>query len=188
MTQINPTNPCKDPILESLTEALRRDEPAQPLVKVDEPDQPDFGLTWDASSSVLRSGIDPTDPRGRALITQAFSKADKGIRNVAGTRIAVVNFVAHVVTLLDKQTFEVVQKIRLVMMLEDSTTVSTVSEPCVKTFAFISHYAGKCPWSPPIILEVKEVATEGGKSYCTLKEIYTEPATQPPPAKNGKAK
>jgi Phage Single-stranded DNA-binding protein len=126
---------------------------------------------WDAGAQAVRTSIQISTPRGRALVSRCMETADLGIRNAAGQTWEIVDYYAHVVDLEIEDTGEVVTKIRLVMVCTDGKTISTVSEPCIKAFAFLASCYGQGPWNPPILIRVKENKGKRGHTYCTLSEV-----------------
>lgn len=126
---------------------------------------------WDQTSRAMKTSIDPREQRGRALISQCMEAADLNIRNAAGQIWPIVDFFAHEVELLVEETGEMTRKIRLVMVCSDGRMISTVSEPCIRTFAMLSQFYGPGPWEPPVMIRVREHKGKNGHTYCTLAEV-----------------
>ncbi len=144
---------------------------------------------WDETSRAIRTSIDETTDEGRRLCSRVLMGADMKIRNAAGQTHPIIAFFAHGVMLKTPIAGEIVPKIRLVMIRQDGKTISTLSEPCIKAFAYLARCKGAGPWREPLWIEVREFPTGEGKSYCSLCEVAPpgESAGADAPAKKGKA-
>jgi hypothetical protein len=143
----------------------------QPLNPVTIEDD-DILTQWDNSATRLRCSIDDSTPAGRQLVSRLFLKADKPMADAIGAVMPVKNFLAHACTVADLNTGELIQKIRLCLMLDDGTTVDTMSAPFIKGFAYLANRFGVGPWDPCLMIEAKKLAGKkpGGYYVCFESE------------------
>lgn len=129
---------------------------------------------WTEAAIAVKTNIPIDNPKGRAMTTRCLAQADLKIRSAVGQILAVVYYFAHVAEVTDTETGEVTKKVRVVMVLEDGRTVSTMSNACIRTLAVLSQHTKGQIWDPPILLEVREWPLEGGRSYCDMREVVRE--------------
>jgi hypothetical protein len=132
--------------------------------------------SWSRNSPVAFTNLDQSGPAGRAMVTRAMATADLKTRSAVGHTIKVIGYVAHVATLTDKVTGECTTKMRVVLFLEDGKTLSSMSSAVVRTVRYLATVCANHLWEPPIELEVREHALDGGKSYCDMREVAPTPA------------
>ncbi len=138
-------------------------------------------MEWNRSSNLAGTNLDFTKPFDQALISRCRATADLKTRNVAGQTIAVIGYIVHPARITDPITGEIKDLLRAVLVLEDLKTVSTCSKACIEHIKFLRQTQPEHLWDPPVMIEVREIPSLGGKSYCEMR------APMPPrPAKNGK--
>ena len=132
----------------------------------------EYGIAiWDSQAPPVMASFNLAGADGTQRASKMMVAADKKTRNVCGGVVAVVNFLVHGVRLIDKETFSEAKRVRCVLELDDGTTVSIMSEPCIKSLAFIMRGRKSGPFDPPVYLEFKEVPCGKEKSYCVCWEI-----------------
>ena len=132
---------------------------------------------WDEAAPLVRTNYDEGSKEGRIKISQGMFAADMKIRNAAKTVHKIVGYVAHAVNLATGVPGEILPRVRLVMFRDDGKTISTMSIPCVRSFAYIAAHAKPEDWQNGIEIDVQEFPLEGGKSYCNLREVDTNAKT-----------
>lgn len=131
----------------------------------------DLMIRWDEGATAIRTNLDVTNSKGRALMTRCMATADIKTRNAVGQPHEVTGYMAHVVEIADMATGEVFKRVRVVLTLADGRTLSTTSNACVRAISLLAQATKGAPWDPPIIIEIREHPLDGGKSYCDLREI-----------------
>lgn len=129
---------------------------------------------WKDNTAAVATNITPDTPRGRGLMTRCLATADLKTRNAVGQHVEATHFFAHIAEVMNKQTGEVSQRVRVVLVLKDGRTLSTMSGGCVKALGLIASATHYAEWNPPIMLEFREFPTEDGKSYCDVREVVRE--------------
>lgn len=128
---------------------------------------------WEKGAVIFCTTLDVETDYGRAMMSVAMETADMKTRNAVGNDQAVVDVVAHAVTITNPETGEITPTIRAVLILDNGKTLSTTSGPCIKSLAFLLKKWGKGPFIPPKIVRFREHAMGDGRSYCTLAEVVT---------------
>lgn len=169
MEQTTPLQESKNGAIALVGEASESSTPnAASLVRVED----EYGIAvWDKDAAPMRSSFDFNTPEGTQKASQMMVAADKKTRNVCGGSVAVTDYVCHGVYLTDRLTGEQTARLRVALMCDDGTIISIMSEPCVKSLAFIFRSRPKGPFNPPVYVAFKEVPTVDAKSYCVCWEI-----------------
>lgn len=139
---------------------------------------------WDEAAVAVRCNFNDDTPAGRQLGSKLRMKADQKLQDVVGAELKVVYFLAHAAQVTSFVDGEIVEKIRLAMLLTDGAVVDTMSSPFVKGFAYVALRAGPGPWDPPILFETRKVPLSGGRSYF----VCCEKLLMQPDGQDGKAK
>lgn len=127
-------------------------------------------LRWQTGSNALASNVPADHPDRDDFMVKVECNADRKTRNIVGQVIKVVAFLAHVVELTDKATGELRNKVRIVLLCDDGTTVSTTAGQPLRMISRIAKKRPEYPWMPPVEIETFEHAIEDGKSYCEMRE------------------
>lgn len=186
---MNPNDPTNDPTkLAETVDAVN--QPAGLISKAPMMQEQVDGLLaiWDSQATAVRTSLDPSQQRGRALISQCLAQADHGILEVAKQELKVVEYFAHIGELENPATGELEAKIRCVLILEDGRKVSTWSPSAIKGFAFIAQMRGPGPWNPPLTIKVNVNKGKKGFNYATVSEVIEATIIEPTPATTKKQK
>lgn len=103
----------------------------------------------------MSTSLDITKPSERVKLLKAFQDCDARLTESVNLSIKAVDFVAHDVELTSKETGEVVQCTRLVVIDADGLTYECVSGTLLKSLQTVAFAYGQPPWTPPITLTVK---------------------------------
>jgi hypothetical protein len=140
----------------------------------------DMIARWASSAEAIATNIDVKTEEGRILAGKCGGTADLKTRSVVKQVIVVTGFYAHIAELTNRLTGEVSRKIRVVLILDDGRTVSTMSGPCTNSLSKMIRMREKGFAKWPIHIETQEYPLEGGKSYCDMREVL------PVATRNGK--
>lgn len=144
--------------------------PSTALVKVVD-EESRLMSKWATDAPIMKSNLDLVGQQGRAIVTKALGNADKKAGDVVGQVLHVVGYLAHPATLIDNDTGEEYNKVRVVMVLRDDTTVSCMSEGVVRVLRFVSQVMENKRWDPPVRFLIESHALEKGRRYFTMREL-----------------
>lgn len=145
-------------------------EPSKPFTETHE----GVMAKWDSAATCVKTSLDRTKPRERAMISACLDQADLGIVKAAGDVFEIAHYFAHVVDLVGQDDGEIRAKIRLVMICSDGRLVSTVSESFIKTFSLVIAMFGPRPWNPLPLIKVNLRKGSSGHNYATCVEVIRE--------------
>ena len=130
---------------------------------------------------------DVTTDEGAALVTHCLGKADHATNEVLNQPFELQALLLHRVELKDQETGELVPLIRTVLVRPDGTTLAACSVGLYMGARVICALKGKGPWSPALLVAVKQQPTRLGRRTYTL-ELLGRPAAGPAPeeAPNGR--
>ena len=134
----------------------------------------DMIARWQNDAEAIATSIDVRTDDGRILAGKCGGTADLKTRNIVGQVIVATGFYAHVAEVANGETGEVMRKIRVVLILDDGRTVSTMSGPCARSLSKMIKLRadGHAKW--PIHIETREYTLESGKSYCDMREVLMD--------------
>jgi hypothetical protein len=131
-------------------------------------------LRWQVAAELVATNIPVSDKHRRAKISQMKLQADQQLTDIAGAVLTVESFIAHGVTLTDPVTGEIREAIRIVLRLDDGSTVSTCSEPFMRSFAPLAQDFGPGDWEPPLKIVTKKIKGKVQGHYLVCHEYYEE--------------
>ena len=85
--------------------------------------------------------------------------------------IEVENFVAHPVQMVDDQTGEIIEALRIVLVTPTGETYASVANGVLSSIQKISGIIGSAPWTPALKLKAVEVKTRKGFKTMTLSLV-----------------
>lgn len=131
------------------------------------------------------SSFDPSKMADAGPYLRAVSAAAKPLKECANEVIEIVHVIARPVELMNEETGELTDAVRLVMAGPDGQLWSTTSEPVIRIVSAAGKTAfGLPPWNPPMKFKVVNNKGRGTHYFLTLEPIF-DPA---PPAKTAQKK
>lgn len=132
-------------------------------------------VSWETEIGDFRSNLSKVDPNLGPLLTKALATADKKTRDVVNVPLSVTHYIAHIAEMTDEKTGEINQALRCVLICEDGSTVSSMSNGVLKTIAMLARINNFQPWNPPIRVMIRSHNAKGGKSYCDMIQLPLTP-------------
>lgn len=114
------------------------------------------------------TSLDLKDERNAALYLAAKSAPDFGYEDVQGTEFCVTDAIMHTCQLADRQTGELVTKVRTILITDDGTSIGFVSTGVVNSLRDLMGLYGQLPWKPGRRLRVVQRTTSGGNRVYNL--------------------
>lgn len=104
----------------------------------------------------------------KVLFVKAMQGQDFDAAEVIGQTFAVEHVLMHQIDVTHQETGEMVQAIRTVLIGPDKSRIASVSDGVVRSLEAISAAFGKPPWSPPMVVTLKEERSKSGRRYYVL--------------------
>lgn len=82
--------------------------------------------------------------------------------------LEITDLVAHPIQVVDEQTGEILDTLRVIMISSDGTAYASSSLGIVSSLQKIMPIVGRAPWKPAIKVKVVETQTRKGRSALTL--------------------
>lgn len=93
------------------------------------------------------------------------------LSDMIGKRLAVRHIVAHRIEMLDEKTGEIIIGDRIVLVTPSGEAYGSVSEGIRRSLQLLMQVYGKPPWSPPLVVEMLQLNTKGGRRYYCLNPV-----------------
>lgn len=148
------------------------------------PPEPNLA-TIDQSSAVA-----PFDPMGqigryysnwrletkadKRLVLRCFTEQTPPADGLIGTVIEMSRVLVHPVQIMDEKTGELHNCLRTVIVQSNGELVAFVSQGIIKSLSLISMMEGRGPWSPPLLVKLRQIPVKGAKRMYTLDLIDTD--------------
>lgn len=138
---------------------------------------------WTDQRSYAATSLDMESDSGKADYLRCLQKADHGGQDSVDTLLLVRDWLVHPVELMDPVTGELRACLRLVLMLNDGSTVGTTGPAVLSTWRHATQAAmyGRGPFDPPLRLTLGKVKGSGPFPYLFIKSL--ERVRQETPAK-----
>lgn len=108
------------------------------------------------------TSLDKTKPSDQAIMIKCLGTADKRSDDVINQILNVRHILAHNVEMVNSQTGEVMQSVRIVLVTTDGETIGTVSKGIYSSLQSITSIVGVPPWDNGIRLRIKPQTTRNG--------------------------
>lgn len=119
-----------------------------------------FSETTEDVSTVL--GKQPETPEEKMAVVNAISSPTGGLNNIVNQELSLVNYYLEKITLTDKETGEVRDGIRTVLITENGDSFGSTSKGVAASLkALVMVYGSPYSWENP--LKVKVVSEKAGK-------------------------
>lgn len=124
---------------------------------------------FEQASQQIFSTITGDDRATKIKLYNAVSNAEHSLSDHEGEVLEITDFVAHPVTLLDEQTNQEIQAMRIVLVTKDGTGYHSVSNGIATSMQRILALVGKGPWTEePLKIACKSVKTRKGRQTLSL--------------------
>lgn len=120
----------------------------------------------------LSTSLDLTNPQNRVTLLKAMQDCDYRLTEHVNMPIQACDYVAHKVTITGKETGEVAECMRLVIVDTEGKTYQCVAATLLQSIQTVAFAYGPPPWADPITLTVR-TKKRGERS------IYWFDATKP---------
>ena len=101
----------------------------------------------------------------KVKIYNAINGAENSLTDFIGKPLEIVDVVAHPVQLMDEETGEVVNTVRVVLIDKNGVGYSAVSQGVVNSLARIFQIVGMPSWkNEPVKMEVRQIKTRNGNN------------------------
>lgn len=117
---------------------------------------------------------------GKMGVFRATQRADLEVDGLEGKPMSVRDIVIHPVSIVNKDTHEITDSMRCVLIAPDGKRLAMVSEVALPQVMMIADIYGPGPWEPPVLVAIKVIKTTSG--YRTY-ELHPDPASGPKEAK-----
>lgn len=115
---------------------------------------------------------DDGSAKSKAAIFNAINSPEKKVADFIGKTIALKDIVAHPIRLLDENTGEVIDAMRMVLIDDKGEGYEAVSSGLVNAVSRILQIFGQPEtWSEPIKVEVVQKGTRNGTNKVTTLKI-----------------
>ena len=108
------------------------------------------------------TSLDKTKAADQAIMIKCLGTADKRSDDVINQILNVRHILAHNVEMVNSQTGEVMQSVRIVLVTTDGETIGTVSKGIYSSLQSITSIVGVPPWENGIRLRIKPQTTRNG--------------------------
>lgn len=103
------------------------------------------------------------------MIALAESGASKSADDIGDEPFAIKYFYAHQIQIVNRQTGEIAEPVRVVLIAADNSSVQFVSDGIAKSLARILQTFGMGPYDPPIMVRLQVIRTNRGfKTYTMI--------------------
>lgn len=120
----------------------------------------------------LQTSLDISSRENRIKILEIVDGESLPYENVVNTEFLLADFVAHPVQLTSKETGEVFDAIRLLLIDESGQVVSTCSPYVLESLKRIGWAQGKMPpWDPPIKVRLAQSKVADNKRVFKLQVV-----------------
>ena len=120
---------------------------------------------------------------GLRLAMLASSQPTMPIDQATGKPFPMKWYYCHAVPLVNQQTGEVDDRVRIVLISPDGQTVSCCSTGVLDSLDMIRRYEGDGPYDPPIMVKFAEQRTRQNRKILRLEVCYGD--EQNPPTADG---
>lgn len=110
----------------------------------------------------------PETRADKRRILRCFSEEGAKAGDILNTTIRITHVLIHAIELTDPESGEVFPAHRTVLVCDDDTTVSFVSQGIIKSLSLICMMEGKGPWNPPIAVRMRQLQLKSGRRMYTL--------------------
>jgi len=107
----------------------------------------------------------------RAKVVKYMQGKVEALDTMIGKRIPIAHVIAHVVQIPDKETGELIDNIRTVLVTPDGKAYGAVSHGVVKSLQLIAQFYGPPPWDPARVVEVEQLKTGNNRRTYALNQI-----------------
>lgn len=108
------------------------------------------------------TSLDTGTNEGKKKALKALGNSDFPASYMRDVPFLVQDVLAHEVQVANRETGEITQAVRCVLISPDGKTVSFVSAGVLGSLRNIMQLFGKPPWDPPLKLAVRDVNTRSG--------------------------
>jgi len=112
-------------------------------------------MSFGGGGQKMSTSLDLQNPSNRVILLKAFQDCDMRLTEAVNVLISAVDYVAHEISLVSKETGELVDAVRLVVIDTDGATYECVSTTLLKSLQTVAFAYGPPPWSPPMTLTVR---------------------------------
>ena len=106
-----------------------------------------------------------------AKIYNAVNSADEKIDDHINEVMELVDVVAHPITITDEKTGEVIDTLRVVLVMADGATYQAVSQGIVSSLSKLFAIVGKPSYNPPLPIKVVKQQTRSGFKTNTIELV-----------------
>lgn len=129
-------------------------------------------LSDPGASQMYCSIRDDGTMKSKARIFNSINSPDKRVSDCIGETINLANIVAHPIQLVDENSGELVETMRMVLIAEDGTSYEAVSTGIVNAVARILQIFGQPQtWSGPIKVKPVQKSTRNGNNKVTTLKV-----------------
>lgn len=115
---------------------------------------------------------DDGTPKSKGMIYNAINNPDKKIADVIGEVILLKNIVAHTVDLVDEQTGEMIQALRVILIDDKGISYEAVSGGIANSLSrLLQIYGQPATWKEPIKIKARQKSTRNGNNKVTTLEV-----------------
>lgn len=101
----------------------------------------------------------------KVKIYNAINGAENSLTDFIGKPLEIVDVVAHPIQLMDEETGEMINTVRVVLIDKNGVGYTAVSQGIVNSLARIFQIVGMPSWiEEPVKMEVKQVKTRNGNN------------------------
>ena len=124
------------------------------------------------ASAMYCSLKDDGTAKSKGRIFNAINSPDKKLSDVIGETINLTNIVAHTIELIDEETGELIQALRVVLVDDKGVTYEAVSGGVANAISrLLQIYGQPETWIEPIKVKARQKATRNGNNKVTTLEV-----------------
>lgn len=128
---------------------------------------------------VFWTNLPNADRRQRAVITRCLANPSLDQEKVIGASFKLAGVLFQAVKLVDRETGEIAEKVRTVLVRDDGQTVAFVSEGIFKGLCLILMLEGAQTWEEPIEILIHKVKLQGGGHTFNVEMLAPGDASEP---------
>lgn len=121
--------------------------------------------------SFLCSIKDNGDRASKVAIYNAINSKGQSLDETNGAVINVVNYAAHPVRMVDENTGELVEAVRIILIDENGVNYDAVSQGVASSLQKILAIVGPAPWEPALAMKMVTQKTRKGFKTNTLELV-----------------
>lgn len=117
--------------------------------------------------------LDRTNEAQKMILIRALQQADKDIDSIINQPVRITDFLAYDCPFSVAGSGEIVNGVRVVLILDNGETVGTASKGIFDSLRMLIGVLGMGPWHPGLGVVVRQITTRRGRRTYQL-EYYSE--------------